>query len=246
MQINKFKKMGKNKYKIYFDNTELVLYEDIILKYDLLLKKDIDVFLIDKIVDENKYYDAYELALNYIEIKLRNRKEITNYLSKRGFEDNIISFVIDKLNNLNLLNDIKYIEAFVNDKITLSMDGPFKIKRLLLDYELNESDIDNYLNKIDNNIWEDKIDKLINKKKSLMKNKSFYVFITKLKNDLYNMGYDKELIDSKLSNIEYNSDAIDKDYEKALKKYKDDRNKLIQYMLRKGYSYDEIISKCNN
>ena len=45
MHINKFKKVGKNKYKIFLDTTELNLYEDIILKYDLLLKKDISNYL---------------------------------------------------------------------------------------------------------------------------------------------------------------------------------------------------------
>ena len=41
MQINKFKKVGKSKYIIIFDNSEIILYEDIILKYDLLIKKSI-------------------------------------------------------------------------------------------------------------------------------------------------------------------------------------------------------------
>ena len=50
MKINKFKKVGKNKYKVIFDNTELTLYEDVILKYDLLIKNDVDIDLIDKIV----------------------------------------------------------------------------------------------------------------------------------------------------------------------------------------------------
>ena len=50
MHINKFKKVGKNKYKIFLDTTELTLYEDIILKYDLLLKKDISLEEIDKLI----------------------------------------------------------------------------------------------------------------------------------------------------------------------------------------------------
>ena len=54
MKINKFKKVGKNKYKIIFDNTDLTLYEDVILKYDLLIKKEVDLDLIDKIIEENK------------------------------------------------------------------------------------------------------------------------------------------------------------------------------------------------
>ena len=40
MKINKFKKVGKSKYKIIFDNTDITLYEDVILKYDLLIKSE--------------------------------------------------------------------------------------------------------------------------------------------------------------------------------------------------------------
>ena len=58
MKVNKFKKIGKSKYKVFFDNTELILYEDVILKYDLLIKSDIDLELIDKIIEENRYYDS--------------------------------------------------------------------------------------------------------------------------------------------------------------------------------------------
>ena len=40
MKINKFKKIGSNKYKIYFDNESLIVYEDVILKYNLLYKSN--------------------------------------------------------------------------------------------------------------------------------------------------------------------------------------------------------------
>ena len=76
-----------------------------------------------------------------------------------------------------------------------------------------------------------------------MKNKSYTMFINKLKLDLYNMGYDKYMIDNSLMNIEYNSNAIYKDIEKSIKKFKNDRNKIISSLMRKGYSYEEINSK---
>ena len=79
-----------------------------------------------------------------------------------------------------------------------------------------------------------------------MNNKSYYMFITKLKNDLFNLGYDKYMIDNILSNIKYESNALEKDLNRALNKYKDDKNKLINYLLRKGYSYDEINVKLKN
>ena len=243
MKINKFKKVGKNKYKIIFDNTDLTLYEDVILKYDLLIKKDVYLDLIDKIIEENKYEDAFESSVSYIEIKMRNKKEIIDYLRKKEFNESHINYAVNKLNKLNLLNEKRYIEAYINDKVNLTLDGPYKIRKALLDYDLSENDIDNYLNTFSSDIWESKLNKIINKKKSLMKNKSYTMFINKLKLDLYNMGYDKYMIDNMLMNIEYSSNAIDKEIEKAKKKFKNDRNKIISSLLRKEYSYEEINSK---
>ena len=239
MEIRKFKKVGKNKYKILFDTEELTLYEDIILKYELLIKKEISLDDLDKIIKDNNDYDAYNMALNYIEVKMRNRKELYLYLSKKGFEKSLINETISKIEKLGLLDNKTYIKAYINDKVNLTLDGPYKIKKSLIDLDFNENDIDNYLNTFDDKVWKSKIEKLINKKKSIMKNKSYYMFIQKMKNDLYNMGYDSYMIDEKLKDIKYESNALENDYKKACKKY-DDETKIINYLLRKGYSYEEI------
>lgn len=244
MKVNKFKKVGKNRYKVFFDNTDLILFEDIILKYELLTKKDIDVHSLDKIIEENRWYEAYDLALSYIEIKMRNKEEIIKYLENKMYDRNVIDDVLNKLDKLGLLDDKKYISAYVNDKANLSNDGPFKIRQSLIDLGFNEEDINSYIFKVDREVWSNKLDKLINKKKNLMRTKSYFMFINKMKNDLYNLGYDKDMIEEKLSKIDYESDALEHDFEKALKKYKDDKNKLISYLLRKGYSYEEINSYC--
>ena len=161
MQINKFKKIGKSKYKIFFDNSELILFEDIILKYDLLIKKDMDIDLLEEVILENKNYEAYDLALSYIEVKMRNRKEIVKYLTKKEYSDNEINYVLNKLDELNLLNDKSYIVAFINDKVNLGLDGPLKIKKCLVELDFNECDIDEYLNSFDEEVWKSKIIKII-------------------------------------------------------------------------------------
>ena len=243
MKITKFKKVGRNKYKVFFNNTDLILYEDIILKYDLLIKSDIDTDLLDKIILENRNYEVYDLALSYIEVKMRNRRELYKYLINKGFEEEIVNKTLNKIEDLGLLDKKSYITAFINDKVNLSNDGPYKIKNALLDLDFDEKDIDDYLYTIDREVWSNKLDKLINKKKSLMKSKSYYMFINKIKNDLFNLGYDKDMIDEKLSKIEYENGAIDKDYQKCFKKFNGDKNKIINSLLRKGYSYEEINSK---
>ena len=246
MKITKYKKVGKNRYNIYFNDNMICIYEDIIFKYDLLLKKEIDIDTLDKIIDDNKYYEAYYLLLNYIEIKMRNKNELISYLKRKNIDDKYIEFSINKIEGLGLLNEKKYIECFINDKINLNNDGPYKIKKQLIDSGLNENDIDEYLSSFDDSIWDNKLEKIIEKKLVMLKNKSYYILINKLKTDLFNMGYDKDMIDFKLSNIEYNNDNITKEYERAIKKYKDDKHKIINYLLRKGYSYEEINNLFDN
>ena len=46
MNITKFKKDKGNKYKVIIDNEEYILYDDTILKYSLLTKKNIDKVLL--------------------------------------------------------------------------------------------------------------------------------------------------------------------------------------------------------
>ena len=239
MKVRKFKKVGKSKYKVFFDNTELLLFEDIILKYELLTK-DISVEELDKIIEENRWYEAYDMALSYIEVKMRNKNEIIKYLERKMYDRKVIDDVISKLEDLGLLDSKQYISAYINDKVNLSNDGPYKIKNSLIDLGFDENDINDYLYKIEYKVWSNKLDKIISKKKNIMKSKSYYMFINKMKTDLYNLGYDKDMIEDKLSHINYESDALNKDYEKCLKKFKGDKTKMINSLLRKGYSYEEI------
>ncbi len=245
MKIQKFKKVGRNKYKVLFDNEELILYEDIILKYDLLITKEISIDMLDDVIKDNNDYEAYNSALNYIETKMRNKKELYDYLYRKGYEEELINNTINKIDKLGLLDDKAYIKAYINDKVNLTLDGPYKIRKALLDLDFNESDINDFLNTFSYKVWRSKLEKLINKKKSLMKTKSYYMFMQKMKNDLYNMGYESDMIDDLLQKVDYESDALEKDYQKASKKYKDDNTKIINYLLRKGYNYEEIKTLTN-
>ena len=105
MKINKFKKVGTNKYKIYFDNDILTVYEDVILKYNLLYKKDIDDDLLHEINKDNFKASIYDTAIKYISIRMRSVKELREYLTKKKFECKNIDEVIDRLLHENILND---------------------------------------------------------------------------------------------------------------------------------------------
>lgn len=244
MILKKFIKCGKNKYKVITDKDSFVLYEDVILKNNLILDKKITVEKLENILKDNLFYEVYDIALHRIESKLRSLEEMKRFLKQKNYEEDLIDKVIDKLKKLNLLNDSIYIKSFINDKINLTMDGPYKIKSSLLLNGLNESEIDKYLESIDVSVWKDKIIKLIEKRKK-SNNKSKYNFVNNTKNYLFNMGYPDNLIFEGLSNIDIKSN-IDKEYSIAFKKYsskyngKELNNKIYMYLYRKGYTIDEI------
>lgn len=253
MKIIRYKKMSKGRYKLTLDNTELMLYEDVILKNDLLRTSNINLELLEKVMNENVYYEIYNMALTYIEIKMRTSKEIKDYLNKKNFNTKLIDEVLDRLNKEGYLNEEKYIDAFVNDKVNLTNWGPYKIKKSLLDLELDETLINNKLNTINENIWNGKIEKIINKKLNSLKNKSNYMVKNKLKIDLYNLGYDNNLIEENLNNLNLNNNEnIKKEYSKAYnkysKKYIDQElyQKVKSYLYRKGYKIEEINYMLDN
>ena len=51
MKIDKYEKIGSSKYRLYFDNGEVIdTYDEVILKNELLLKKDITSLMYSNIL----------------------------------------------------------------------------------------------------------------------------------------------------------------------------------------------------
>ena len=215
MKIIKYSKLKNNKYEIILDNNEKIkLYEDIILKENLLWKKEIND--IDDILKKNKDYEIYDVALKRISNHVESIKGMEKYLIKKGYSSNSIKETIDKLVSKGYLNNDYYAKCYINEHINLSNDGPLKIKKHLMDLDINP---DNYkeLN-INNDIWKEKIKKYIEKQVKLNK-KSLYIFKNKILINLMNLGYEKELINECLSNITItNQDELRKKEEEKIRK----------------------------
>ncbi len=246
MQIVKFKKVGKSRYKLCFENTELILHEELIIKYNLLSKRNIDSKQMELLLKENLFYDAYDVALRLLSVKLRTKKEMQALLEKKNYDSKIIEKVIDKIVDEGYINDNKYIELYINDRINLTTDGPYKIKNYLLKNDLDIDYIDNYLSKIDDSVWKDRVKHIIDKKIKVNRN-SNYIFKNKITSYLNNMGYDKVLVNEILSKYSFNDkDNLQKEYDKIKrkysKKYSGEKLELMikKYLYSKGYKYERI------
>ena len=250
MKIDKISKNKSGKYKVIFDNNEsLTTYDDVILNHGLLFKKDLSSEEINDINIESKYYDFYNKTVKFISVKMRSLKEIVNFLDKNGVEEADKQKIIAKLKEIKLIDDKRYANAYLQDRLILSSDGPHKIKQGLKNNDITDEIIDEVFAQVDNTQVYDKLVKLIQKRIKINHNKSNFMLKQKIMNDMINLGYEKEMIAEILENkIESNNRVINSEYNKLKTKLsqKYSGNELeeqVKIKLRqKGFSLDEINS----
>lgn len=229
MKILCYKNKKGNIYEITLSNKEkITLYDDVILKYNLLITKEIKDNELNNILKDNDKIKAYLLAIKYIRVKLRTEDEIKKKL--KDYDKDTINYVINRLNKEKYLNNDLYIKAYINDSINLKFEGPNKILYDLKKMKFKEDEINNYLLKVDNDIWINKIRKYIKKKIETNKSLSKIFLEKKIKEDLFNKGFYKEDIDRVLNEftIEEDKSIYEKEYTKL-------KNKLS-----KKYSNEEL------
>ena len=243
IKIDKFVKQKDGNYKLKLeDSSELIVHEDLILKYELLLTKNLEQEKIETIKEEQKIYDLYNVALKYIKVKIRSVKEIKLYLEKKQYNQNQINHAIDLLLKQGYLNNELYVKALIHDRIHLSNDGPLKIKNELEKNDILEEIIDKYLNEFTEELEKERIEKLVKKQISQNHNKSNNMIKKKIEMNLVNLGYHKSLINEVLSSINIeDKDIYKKEYEKLEKKLsrkyqgKELELKIKQKLYQKGF-----------
>ena len=230
MKIIKYKKVSNGKYEIILeDNTKIKVYEDIILKENLLWKKEIDD--VEELLKKNEDYAIWDIAYKYLNHHVVSINGMREYLKRKGYQESAIDNVINKLIDKKLLNDEYYTKCYINTQMSLSSDGPLKIMKHL---ESDGISSDVYLNYLDVNssIWQEKIAKYLEKQARINK-KSAYLFRNKMIINLVNLGYEKEMIEHELNKIHIeNQDDL-----------KEKEEKKLRTKLSRKYSGEELERK---
>ena len=246
LKIIKYKKSTNGKYKVYLeDGRELSLYEETILKFELLLKKE--VLDIPKINDYNLEWDVYYVALKSLKSRFKSAKEIRDLLIKKEYPIDLVDNAINKLIKQGYLNDDSFTKGYINNQIMTTSKGPLKIRRELIDKGISSLIIDENLDLFDYVLQLERIEKLASKLLKSNRTKGGSVLRKKITTDLVNLGYDSELVYKVLSKYNFNDtrEIAKKEYDKLYKKYSrkyegEELNyKIKQAMYQKGLIYEE-------
>lgn len=248
MKILKYKKGTKGLYKIDLeDGSTLSLYEEVILKYNLLLIKEITDDIKESIFACNLEYEVYYAALNSIKTRSKSEYDLRKYLINKEYPIDLIDKAINKLIEQGYINDRFYAKSYINNQMITSVYGPLRIQKELLDKNIDFSIISEELVVFTEEEQLIKIDKIIRKGIKANRNRGGAILKQKLFNDLKNYGYEVTVINKILDDYDYNNgeeDIAKKEYNKLYSKYsrkysgKELERKIKEKLYLKGLRFE--------
>ena len=90
---------------------------------------------------------AFDKALTHLSATLKTEKQISDFLSKKGYLPAVIDYVLEKLRSYNFLNDREYAETYVQS--VAKRKGGRLIKMELRSKGIDEESIENALSSLD-------------------------------------------------------------------------------------------------
>lgn len=144
-------------------------------------------------------------------------KKASNYCAKRECSkadllvkfkqwqvpENYYSDILDYLQKNGFLNEYRFVESFVNDKIKFNKWGKLYIKKHLLSKNIDESLIDKALSSVDQHLYEQNAKKLISTKFKSLKGLDMAMLKQKILIFMLNKGYEKDLILKLISDLKH-------------------------------------------
>lgn len=243
--VKKIKKV-KNNYQVTFLNQAGLefLYkftEDQLVENRITLDKKLSFDDLNRIIKNSNLIEWYSKCLKHILIKPRTIKEIYNYLDKSNLDVDSKEQIVNKLIEYKYLDDVVYIKYFL-DECTEKCLGKQYVIHGLERVGISSLLINEY---IDSYNESDLVERLTTKYQKIeytlislpiLKQKLILTKKMALKGIL------TTTIQEVLNNIEFSED-IDKTFEKDLNRIKKetiDNDKIIQKLIRLGYTYDYI------
>ncbi len=262
-------KRFENKVVVYMDNYEkYTISLETVYKRNFKKGKVIDKEEFETIIIEENYIAGKTKALKYIERGDKTFSQVCEYLEKKEYSRQVIEQVMKFLIEYDFINDERYTERYIKER--KRSDGKNKIKYALKKKGINEDMIAEKILNINEEEELEAINKIVNQKihtlikdgrdEYFIKNKLYsYISSKGFYGDCVLKSIKEAIIENRDLIYEYQSKNEEKDKENimdvASKRYallsKSETNnmklkkKLYDFLLRKGYSYEDIKGVVN-
>ena len=107
-------KNNKNRANLFIDEEFCTgLSVESVYKYSLKVGQEISQEKINQIVDENEKADAINKATAYISKTIKTKRQVRDYLVKKGYSEELAYQVVDKLKEYGYIDDKEYSKRYI-------------------------------------------------------------------------------------------------------------------------------------
>lgn len=215
---------------------------------------DIDRETLDILRDLEQVQDCYNAALKLLSYKDYSSSKLKARLEKKGpYSDEVISHTIAHLEEKKLIDDYEYCYNYIES--SLNKGYGFNRAVASLKKEGMSADIINHtLEAFSDELEYDKAIEIIEKLYNANHTRSPNALIANIKSKLFNKGFKTETVDRALDHVEMHfpeeetQALLKQEYERVYRRYHNKyegqslKNKIVQFLMRKGYEYSDITS----
>ncbi len=225
--------------------------QDVLIKFNLRKGKELSEEELAELHDEEEYRKTYSTAVRYLGHRMRSAKELRDYLLEKEYAAGYADRAIQKLSEMNYINDAEFAVAYVRTQMRTTQKGPGVIRQELIKKGLSEAEIEEGLTEYPTDLQVENAVKLARKKASQNKKNSPKETRQKIEKTLLQKGYSPEVIQAAAGQAdtgtgkEERNEALEYQGNKAHRRYSKYEGweyikRMKQFLFRKGFSMEEI------
>lgn len=190
-----YQKRNKERFNIYIDEVYGFSVDiNILIKYSLKKNMELSDDLIDEILKAEENISVYNYGISLLSRALKSEYELRLKMKDKGFDSSLIDNAISRLKDQKYIDDERYCDLFINDKINISKDGRRKIQQALYYKGIDKKIIEEKICNISLEGEEERAFILGKKKLSSIKEEDTRKKTAKLSNYLLGKGFEYETI----------------------------------------------------
>ena len=141
-----YQKNNKNRVNIYLDDSFAFGIDiNIMVKYSLSKNMELKEDFIEEILMAEEEINVYNYALSVLSRTFKSEKQLRDKLNEKGYDGQFVDNTIIKLKEKKYLDDERYSEILINNKINISKYGKRRVREALYHKGINREIIDEKL-----------------------------------------------------------------------------------------------------